>query len=53
MLVRGAEHNLGVASDIADALSVGCYTARVGGEYHVTSGGKQVARGIKMSDYSP
>src|SRR5260221_2635504 len=23
MLVRGAEHNLGVASDIADALSVG------------------------------
>jgi hypothetical protein len=23
MLARGAEHNLGVASDIADALSVG------------------------------
>jgi hypothetical protein len=54
MLVRDGGHNLGVASDIADALSVSVTRARVVGEsYHVTSGEKQVARGILMSDCSP
>ena len=54
MLVRVEGHNLGVASDIADALSVGVTRARVVGEsYDVKSSEKQVVRGILMSDYSP